>query len=633
MTALVGLGWFGAFLRALSPTVGAEDSGEFAVVAATLGLSHAPGYPLYALAGRLALLLPAGDPAFRLNVMSAVSAAAACAALFALVRREAATRLGCGSAASVAAGLLASAAFGLGRALWHQATISDKYAFHLMLHAAIGLSAIRGSRPAAVALLTGVAFSHHLQTLYLVPGLGWLAWRARLRPKTWAVAATLAVIGVSPKLVYPPVRAVAEPAALAYRPASLARHVAYLRAKTYAARIGAPAAGSRWRDVGARLWSETAGLGAVAGLAGLAGWSPLTWLTVAAGLLLTASLDIIGREFYLLPVVWWLAAGTGRLAARGFAASRPARIGAALWAVAVVWSLARVNQQWYDRSRMTLERDYGLNLLSRLPPRTVVFASGDDVLFPAFYLQSVLGVRADVVMIPEGFLMWPFGRRRVALAVPEAAGTLAAPPETKTEEGWSRVVAATCLAAGRPVALTNPARAGIAAGWRSEIRDVVWEVFARRPALLSPRPRGLLTRGWHRPAGAYSDRQLWLIGLYAKYQRQVADRLANAGDVAGALPRFRLALANPYLPDRTGALNNYALAVERTGDRVKALALYRRALADPAAAPEVWINAGNLLLGLGKTDEAKSLFEDGLRRATPGSVHAAYAAARLATLK
>src|SRR5688572_27481925 len=166
MTALVGLGWFAAFLRALAPTVGAEDAGEFAAAAAGLGVGHAPGYPLHALAGRLAMALPAGDPAFRLNLLSAMAAAGAAAGLFELVRREGA-RAGAGPAGAALAGLVASAAFGLTRALWHQATISDKYAFHLLLHALVCVAAVRHASVPAVALLAGLSFSHHLQTLYL----------------------------------------------------------------------------------------------------------------------------------------------------------------------------------------------------------------------------------------------------------------------------------------------------------------------------------------------------------------------------------------------------------------------------------------------------------------------------------
>ncbi|MEE9458080.1 MAG: DUF2723 domain-containing protein, partial [bacterium] len=71
------------------------DSGEFLGVAATLGVAHPTGYPLYALLGQLATFFPWGDGAFLINLVSA--AAAAGAALFvALAAAEMAGQLGWG---------------------------------------------------------------------------------------------------------------------------------------------------------------------------------------------------------------------------------------------------------------------------------------------------------------------------------------------------------------------------------------------------------------------------------------------------------------------------------------------------------------------------------------------------------
>ena len=64
---------FGAALARMAPGLALEDSGEFATAAATLTLTHPPGYPLYLLVGRLALCLPAGNPAYRLSLLSAAA--------------------------------------------------------------------------------------------------------------------------------------------------------------------------------------------------------------------------------------------------------------------------------------------------------------------------------------------------------------------------------------------------------------------------------------------------------------------------------------------------------------------------------------------------------------------------------
>ncbi|HBX50046.1 MAG: hypothetical protein A2275_17715 [Bacteroidetes bacterium RIFOXYA12_FULL_35_11] len=59
------------YLLTLAPTVTLEDSGELIAAAYSLGVPHEPGYPLFVVFGKLFSLLPLGDIAYRLNLMSA----------------------------------------------------------------------------------------------------------------------------------------------------------------------------------------------------------------------------------------------------------------------------------------------------------------------------------------------------------------------------------------------------------------------------------------------------------------------------------------------------------------------------------------------------------------------------------
>src|SRR5688572_33448599 len=76
----VALPWAaGLFLAALATyvatlyrTVPGGDSGELTLVAATLGVAHPPGYPLFTLLGKLFSLIPLGTVAWRINLLSAV---------------------------------------------------------------------------------------------------------------------------------------------------------------------------------------------------------------------------------------------------------------------------------------------------------------------------------------------------------------------------------------------------------------------------------------------------------------------------------------------------------------------------------------------------------------------------------
>ena len=64
--------FFAIFLATLAPAITVGDAGEFVAVANILGIAHPPGYPLFSLLGKVAIILiPFGNLAYRLNVLSA----------------------------------------------------------------------------------------------------------------------------------------------------------------------------------------------------------------------------------------------------------------------------------------------------------------------------------------------------------------------------------------------------------------------------------------------------------------------------------------------------------------------------------------------------------------------------------
>src|SRR5690606_12401581 len=128
--------WLASFARYATTacrTVYVGDAPEIALAAATFGVPHPPGYPLHALLGGLFVrLVPAGDPALRANLFSAVAAATAAALVFLVGRRLGGTRAG----AAVGAASLA-----LGLTFWSQAVAAEVYAFDAMLFALAVLQA------------------------------------------------------------------------------------------------------------------------------------------------------------------------------------------------------------------------------------------------------------------------------------------------------------------------------------------------------------------------------------------------------------------------------------------------------------------------------------------------------------
>src|SRR3990172_3116052 len=124
---LVGAGVFvGAlalYVRTAAPSVLGADSGEFQFVPPVLGIAHPPGYALYTLLGKVFSLLPLGDAAYRLNLMSGFFGAAAVGLVYAatlLLNNRAPG----GRHWAAFGGVVAALAVGLAPTWWSQATVA-----------------------------------------------------------------------------------------------------------------------------------------------------------------------------------------------------------------------------------------------------------------------------------------------------------------------------------------------------------------------------------------------------------------------------------------------------------------------------------------------------------------------------
>src|SRR2546427_10945496 len=73
------------YVLTLAPTVSFIDSGELITVGVQAGIAHPPGYPLYSLLAVIGARLPFSDPAFGVNLVSAVAGALAVGLFYALV--------------------------------------------------------------------------------------------------------------------------------------------------------------------------------------------------------------------------------------------------------------------------------------------------------------------------------------------------------------------------------------------------------------------------------------------------------------------------------------------------------------------------------------------------------------------
>src|SRR5215212_10615094 len=86
ISALLATGALALYVRTLAPALLLGDGAEFQILAATLGIAHPTGYPIYLLLGKLFTWLPIGSIAYRVNLLSASAGALALALLYLIGR-------------------------------------------------------------------------------------------------------------------------------------------------------------------------------------------------------------------------------------------------------------------------------------------------------------------------------------------------------------------------------------------------------------------------------------------------------------------------------------------------------------------------------------------------------------------
>ncbi|HZQ08879.1 MAG TPA: DUF2723 domain-containing protein [Anaerolineae bacterium] len=155
------------YWRTTAPSVLPGDSGELQFAAWGFWLVHPTGYPLYLLLGGLwQHLFPFGDPAYRLNLFSAVSSAFAVGVAFLVFWNITRAR---------GAAIIAALTFAASPLVWSQATRAEVYAlntFFIALLTLWGLKWVAHPQPrytVAFALTFGLSLAHHRMTLLLVP--------------------------------------------------------------------------------------------------------------------------------------------------------------------------------------------------------------------------------------------------------------------------------------------------------------------------------------------------------------------------------------------------------------------------------------------------------------------------------
>ena len=419
------------------------DSGELTTAAATLGIAHPPGYPLYVLTGRAFALIPMGDVAFRLNLMSAVFGALAVMLVYAIVQEITRSRI-----AAVAAAL--SLAFSYH--FWGQSLVAEVYTLDAALLAGViyvfSLQERRRSRTLLYLgfFLIGLSLAHRPTTVLLLPGI--IAWsfstEARFHAAEYVKALCWTAPGLLLYLLLPLAYTVGSGYlwSVGYQPTAeplyvdvttLAGFRWYVTAEVFHPLAGSTEPGGLVGEVSSFagwLWSEFVGVGVVLGLLGIATafrrYLSFALLTAVSFLLIGsfyASYGAFDKDQMLLPLylIWaiWIgigAAGLIRLANGGIHPELVSTVSKAVVLIVPVILLFSNFASLNFAHTQTVEDD-AIAILSAASMNSIVIGGWSDIGAMEYY-QRVEGIRPDLALVAR----WSMSDDSLRLLVEENIG-------------------------------------------------------------------------------------------------------------------------------------------------------------------------------------------------------------------
>ncbi len=447
---------FGVYILTAAPEVTFWDSGELVLGAATLGVPHPPAYPTFCMLGKLASLMPVGNAAYRLNLLSSLFGSLTAYLLYRLVR-------GLCAPAPTAIPLAVSAALVLAfsKPLWSQSVVAEVYALNSLILASIAYLLFRYDSEReqaylhASAFVLGIAFANHQSAVFLVPAYAayyLYAGKVGKNPVRPAVSLFFLLLGYS-AMLYLPVRASTGPVINIGNPDTLYWFKWAVKFSENAATLRhLPAKLARLAAGGAAL-PIAAGLAAFAALMLALRKRPYMLFLVFASVsyyagmkLMTAGFQdivkwgllqkfFIPAELFAIPAVAALlnrilgATGAGERKPSG----RPAAYVLAAWALLVLPAFVlHQNRHDCDNSRNFFAFDFASNTLKSVMPSGALFAWGDNGVFPVWYMQGWEHYRDDVLFMHTELLTHPWYMAEVKASIRARYGVEFTPPARLT---------------------------------------------------------------------------------------------------------------------------------------------------------------------------------------------------------
>ncbi len=407
------------------------DSPELIAVAATLGVAHPPGYPLWTVIAHLFSLLPVGPIPFRVGLVSVVCGTACVGVVYAIALRL---------SRSVPASAVAGFALAVQPLFWQWSIVPEVFALHALLSAVVIYCMLRWADAVAswrwlagAALATGLGLANQQTIVLLAPAVLYLLWRHRRtltrEPSIPLKAAAALLIGLLP-YGYLPLAASRDPVWSFGDLSSIDDVIGHVLRAQYGSGQLIVTPSLQGGSILDRLWalgSSSRLLDAaliVLGLVRLRRAEAFGFFIVALGVTgplfiayanADASIPLtraVLERFFILPYVIGAplvapgiqtAAALLRQAVRG-ASPRIAETGVAAVTGVIALALAMAIWPTIDRSADHAARDFASDILASAPNGALLVVAGDAAAFPVEYVHTVEGTRPDVSIVHQTYL-------------------------------------------------------------------------------------------------------------------------------------------------------------------------------------------------------------------------------------
>lgn len=414
--------YFGTLAPGLTWANNGADGGDLIAAAATGGVPHPTGYPLYILLARAFQLLPIGSLAFRTNLLSAITTVLTAVLLYSLMMRVITFH-------NWSVALVCGFAFGLSPLIWSQAVITEVYALQsfllvLLLFVFVCRVSCEIHSDIFQGLILGLAIANHVTAIFFAPVvlLGGTLLRTQFESREkWEInwmcilRRTMSMAVALLFYLFLPIRARSAPPVNWGNPVTLARFWWLISGRLYQENflhLSLGEIGLRIKDWAFLLLQQVGPLGLIIALIGLVYFfKPSRLYVFTLWSVIGYSVFSIGYGFsdsyvYLIPAyisfVIWLGIGLDGLMGQWL--KHVYRDVICVGMLVYLFVLATFNWPKVDASHDFRAEAFGREVFASAPSRAILFARGDRAVFALWYFHFALRERPDVMVIASDLL-------------------------------------------------------------------------------------------------------------------------------------------------------------------------------------------------------------------------------------